>query len=1205
MFKYACRRGLTAVLLLLVAFISASAQEFRGSITGKVTDPNEAVVPGAEVSIKNIETNAVTTTTTNEDGSYSFPLLQPGKYTLTVTKEGFNTAAREGIEVRVADKLTLDVKMDIGVSATVTTVTDTPVLETGAVNTGTVVTSQQISELPLTEGTAYQLATLAPGVAYTGNPLFTGPTSNGNLAAFRSNGTTGSNQITLDGQPNYAFDGGVGFSPPSDAVQEFKVQTSAFDAQQGYSAGATVNVAVKSGTNDFHGSLWYFNRDRSRTANNYFSNLAGQDRPERTYHRFGGVVGGPVLLPKIYNGRDKTFFLVSYERLKDNVAEPQLFTVPTALMRQGNFSEFLTAAAGNVTIFNPFSAPQTGTGNFNRTAFTGNIIPGALINPAAQAYLNLYPSPNVAGTAGGTQNNFFSNMIRHENYRGWLTRIDHRISASQSIFGKYYHSFNPEDRYDWAGIVNGIPVTQGFEFRTNDGGSLDYTNTLNSNMVLDLKVGLNRFTQERQPAATYDLAAFGLTPAAVAVTRGYTYLPRFDIRTYDRTRPVRSTLGSNRADYDEGLLRPFYMASFQPSMTQTYKSHTFRYGYDLRVLRENFITSGYQGGRYFFDGTYTAPASNSSSTLRNVYGRDLAAFLLGIPTASTSQSLIDTTTTNYSVQSIYHGFFFQDDWRVSPRLTLNLGLRYELEEGLTERYNRLQRGFDLTTPTSIDAAARQAYTTAFNANPNNFLLSPANFRVVGGYTFANDSNRATWNADKANWQPRVGASFQLNQQTVLRGGFGIFMSPFQIESPEQVGFAASTAFIPTNNNGRTFIATLNNPFPNGLTPAPGSSLGLLTSTGQDVGASDGGIIPTNRKNAKFARLVVGFSRELPKQFVFEANFVSSWGYDLAVNRNLNFVPRQFLADLSGVTNVTDATNLDTAANNNLSTTIPNPFLNLLSGTGSPFNTATTITRAQSLLAYPQFTNLWVQEYNGSNRYNALQLQVTKRYSRNLSLTTTYTYSRLREKVSYLNPSDTQLEDRISTLDRPHRFTFGGTYQLPFGRGQMFGKEMNRVLNAFIGGWRLNGTYEWQSGEPLLLTAAPLFYAGNVNEITSMIGKDIAGGGKYGIDRSAISAPAGLISLSSFSLRNVPTTLDNVRNQGYSVANLSLTKDFKFGEVKRLQVRAEALNAFNHPYFGSGIGLNPGTVASPNAAFGIVTTQRNNPRDIQLGVKFTF
>src|SRR5438270_3628835 len=343
MCKYVIRRSVAAVLLLLLAFVAASAQEFRGSVTGQVTDPNGAAVPGASVVIKNVDTNVEANATTNDDGAYSFQLLQPGKYTLTVTAQGFAPATREGVVLGVAQKLTMDVQVQVtGVGETVTTVASVaPALETGSVSTGSTVTGRQISELPLTEGTAYQLATLAPGVSYTGNPLFTGPTSNGNLAAFRSNGATGSNQITLDGSPNYAFDGGVGFSPPSDAVQEFKVQTNQFDAQQGYSAGATVNVAVKSGTNSLHGSAWYFNRDRSRTANNFFSNRAGVERPDRTYHRFGGVLSGPVYLPKLYNGRDKTFFLFSYERLLDNIAEPQLFTVPTAKMRAGDFSELI------------------------------------------------------------------------------------------------------------------------------------------------------------------------------------------------------------------------------------------------------------------------------------------------------------------------------------------------------------------------------------------------------------------------------------------------------------------------------------------------------------------------------------------------------------------------------------------------------------------------------------------------------------------------------------------------------------------------------------------------------------------------------------------------------------------------------------------------------------------------------------------------
>ncbi|HSE15405.1 MAG TPA: carboxypeptidase-like regulatory domain-containing protein [Pyrinomonadaceae bacterium] len=1202
-----------AGLLLILAAFTVSAQEFRGSLAGKITDPNGAVVPGSKVEIKNIETGIVSSAVTGDDGAYSFPLLPPGKYAVTVTKENFNTAVRDGIQVRVADRLTLDVQLEIGVTAMVTTVASGLTLDTGTVNTGTVVTGKQISELPLTEGTAYQLATLAPGIAYTGNPLFTGPTSNGNLAAFRSNGATGANQITLDGSPNYAFDGGVGFSPPSDAVQEFKVQTNTFDAQQGYSAGATVNVAVKSGSNDVHGSAWYFNRDRSRTANNFFGNASKQSRPIRTYHRFGGVFSGPVALPKIYNGTDRTFFLVSYERLKDNIAEPQIFTVPTEAMRRGDFSALIVnrnniAAAANTVIFNPFSGTQSGN-NVVRTSFgcptsgalpvnsTCNIIPSNLINPVAANLIKYYPLPNITGVGAGTQNNFFSNQLRHQNYRAWLTRIDHRISSSQSIFGKYYHSFNPEDRQDWAGVVNNFPITRGFEYRTNDGGNIDYTNMINSNFVFDIRVSLNRFVQERRPAESFDPATLGFAAASIAAMRGYQYLPRIMIRNLDATRPIRSTLGSTRSDWNEGRVRPFYMGSVQPTLTQVVDNHTLKYGYDFRVVRENFSTDAYKGGQFFFDGTFTAPASNSSSTLRNVFGRDVAAFLLGIPTTGSggNASQIDNSI-NYSVQSLYHGIFFQDDWRATRKLTLNLGLRYDIEQGLTERFNRILRGFDFGTPSPIEAQARAAYTTSFNANPANFVVTPANFHVLGGYKFANDDNRNVWEADRSNFQPRVGVSYQLTEKTVLRAGFGIFMAPFQIETPQQIGFAGTTPFVPSNNNGLTFVATLTNPFPNGLSgiqPSFGSSLGLLTGIGLDVAADSAPIVGTLRKNSKFARLVFGIQRELPGHIVVEANFIRATGYDLPVSRNLNVVPRQFAGD-----NPTT----DAAANTFLTGTIPNPFRNLVPG-GSPFNTASTITRAQSLLQFPQFTNLWVQEYNGTNRYQSLQLQIDKRFATDVSLTATYTYSNLREKLNYLNLGDTVPEDRISPFDRPHRFTFAGVYELPIGRGRMLGNNMNRVLNAVIGGWQLNGTYEWQSGEPFLLSNN-LYFPGDPATITSRLGEGDGQGGKFGIDRSAIDAP-GLVTLTGFGIRNVPTTLDNLRNQPFSVANLGLTKNFRWGEGRRIQIRAEALNAFNHPYFGAGMGLNPGTAAAPNAAFGFVTTQRNNPRDIQFGAKFVF
>src|SRR5215813_11089633 len=391
------RRSLGAALIVMALCAVAAAQEFRGSITGRVTDPNGAVVGGAGVDLTKIDTNEVANATTNAEGSYSFPIVMPGKYKLVVTMQGFKVEVREGIEVRVTEKLTLDVQLQTGSVAETVTVTAVQALETGNVTTGTTIERRQIAELPLSEGTAYQLATLAPGVVYTGNPMFTAPISNGNLAAFRVNGALAQNQITLDGSPNYAFDFAVGFSPPADAVQEFKVQTNVFDAQQGYSAGGTVNEAVKSGTNDPHGSIYYFNRDRSRTANNFFSNRSGQGRPIRTYHRFGGVINGPVTIPKVYNGRDRTFFLFSYERLLDNTAEPQLFSVPTAAMRRGDFSGLINDrtnvnSSSNTIIYNPFSGTTSGN-NVVRTSFgcptsgavtaTCNMVPSNLFSPIA------------------------------------------------------------------------------------------------------------------------------------------------------------------------------------------------------------------------------------------------------------------------------------------------------------------------------------------------------------------------------------------------------------------------------------------------------------------------------------------------------------------------------------------------------------------------------------------------------------------------------------------------------------------------------------------------------------------------------------------------------------------------------------------------------------------------------------------------------
>ena len=1188
-----CGILLGVFVILLSVFTSVFGQEFRGTIAGTVTDPNGAVIVGATVIVKNIETNISQTVVTNDQGAYTVPFLLPGRYSVSATNEGFKTSTLEDIQLNVDDRLTLDIKLEIGLTTEVNVIADNELIERGSVTTGTVITERQIEELPLSEGAAYNLATQAPGVSYTGNPNFTGPTANGNLAGFRTNGA-GGNQITLDGSPNLAFDGAVAYTPPADALSQFRIQTNAFDAQNGFTAGSTVNVAVKSGTNDLHGSVYYFNRPGSLTANNFFNNRRGEDRPPRSYYRAGGQVNGPIYIPGIYNGRDRTFFMFSYEKQLDERAEPDTFTVPTQRMRTGDFSELL-ALPTPILIYDPATAVlrntscaagSTGT-TVCRTPFAGNIIPTARLNPAAVAFLNLYPAPNQPGIS----NNYFSNQLLSRPYDSYLTRIDHNINSNHRIFGKFFYSKSNEDRYNWIGEPNSI--TQGFETRTNKGGNLNYTATLSPTFVLDLRSSLNEFVQGREAANPVSAGDLGF--AGIAALTDSAVFPRFMLTNYE-------TLGSLRADFNEGLTRNFRLFSFQPTMTQIFRNHTFKYGYDFRRLMETRSTNGYNAGSFMFTGIYTAPASNSNAATQNQTGRDLASFLLGIPAAN-ANSFIENAA-SYDVSSNYQGFFIQDDWRVTQRLSLNLGLRYDLETGVREAEGRIVTGFDTTSPSPLRAGA----LTNYNANvPTNVPITPFE-NLSGGLLFAQNPGDANQSTDKNNWQPRIGASYALDDKTVIRGGFGIFTAPFQIQPVNQAGFTASTTFTPSTNNGLTFIADINNPFPNGLNPAIGSSLGLRTLVGNTIGTTNAtGPTATTvsnyeRKNANYTRFIIGIQRQIPFNIGLEATFVYSRGKDLPVLRQLNFIPREYLNDFTGVTDPAAVAAAVAATQTFLNQTVPNPFRGLV-----PENTglnANTLQRRRLLVAFPQFQDLIVTEYNGKSEYRALQLQATKRMSRGFSFNASYTFSREYESTRRLNPQDEQLMEMISLFDRPHRFTLSSVFELPFGRGRSFFSEWHPVAEAILGGWQLNTVFEWQSGEPLVLQNG--VYLGDINQLENRIGQKNDQGLRYGVDIPAFDT-SGFISLGNNytiggqnSLRTIPYTLDNFRNQPFQKFDLGLTKNFRFKERMRLQVRVEAINALNRVYLGNGLQLG-----ITNQAFGFVGGQRNLPRDIQLGTRFTF
>ncbi|MDQ3711423.1 MAG: TonB-dependent receptor [Acidobacteriota bacterium] len=1193
-----------ALLLVLLSFNFVGAQEFRATLTGTIKDPNDAIVPGATVIVTNVATNVAASTTTNDEGVYTFPLLQPGRYKLSATAQNFQTTVRDEILLNVDDRLTVDVQLSVGTSAEVTVSADSGVIETGSVTTGTLVTTRQIEELPLAEGAPYVLATQAPGVNYTGDPNFTGPTANGNLAGFRSNGAAG-NQINLDGSPNLAYSGQVAFTPPSDAVQEFKVQTNSFDAQNGFTAGSTVNVALKSGTNKLHGSAYLYDRGKSRTANNFFNNRAGRERPDRQYNRYGFVLNGPVYVPFAYDGKDKTFFLFSYERQKDNVAQPTTYSVPTLAMRRGDFSELIVdrtniAAAANTIIYNPFTGATSGS-NVVRTSFgcptsgavaagsTCNIIPANLIYAPARAFLNLFPEPNLPGIV----NNFITDQNLIRPYRSYLTRIDHNFNSNNRIFGKVYHSRNTEDRYNLTGEPDSI--TRGFENRRNNGGNIDYTSTLSSNFVLDIRGSYNQFKllryQEDQPTAA-DLGFTGLPS-----DRADGVFPRFDFRNY-------LTLGAQRTDYNNGQERPFDLFSVQPTLTQIYKNHTLKYGYDFRRLHERFSSEGYSAGRYTIDGTYTMQASNSGATQRDRAGRDIAAFLLGVPASGS----IDNPT-EYDTSSNYHALFVQDDFRVSTKLTLNLGLRYELESGVREAEGRIVTGFDQTVASPIAAAALANY----NASVPNGIPVGAFQNLTGGLLFASDSNDANQSTDKNNFQPRIGVSYGLNDKTVIRAGFGIFTQPFQIGAIFQPGFSTPTTVTPSSNNGLTFGATLLNPFPSGIRESPGAAQGLLTFAGRDVTTANAlgptsTVLSYDRQNASFARFVFGVQREISFGIGLEATYIYSRGYNLSVSRELNAIPRQYLNDFTGVTDGAAILAAITAQNTFLNGTVANPLRGLIPD-GGAFNSAT-IARRRLLTPFPQFGNIAVTDYNGTSDYQSLQFQIVKRFTRGLSLNASYTFSREHIKAQYLNPQDTELVDIVSPNERPHRYTLSSIYELPFGRGREYFSDLNPIVDAIFGGWQIQGVYEWQLGEPLQF--GNVYYSGDPDELVSKLGKKDEQGRRYGVDIPAFNTAGFFIngtvpafannftSGSSNTLRSFPLTTGQLRNQRFLKFDVGLSKNFHIREGMKFQIRVEAINVLNSPYFSAPI-LDP-----TNANFGYtVAPTRQPPRDIQIGGRFTF
>jgi hypothetical protein len=1200
----------TITMLCLVVTLTL-AQETRGSLTGRVTDQTGAVAPGAQVVATNVETNVSVSATTNSEGTYTISYLTAGRYRVTVSAQGFKKAVRENIELQIGDRIGLDLQLEPGaISETVTVSADsTPLLDTVSATSAQVIDRRRIADLPLAEGNPMTLVRLAPTTVITGVFTAMSALSTSGPSDFTVEGTPqGGNEFTLDGSPNTADRGGqagalrVGMQPPPDAVQEFKVTNTSFDAQQGHTAGASIDVSVRSGTNKFSGALYEFVRNDVLGANDFFSNRAaprgfddnGKARREaRRFNRFGGTFGGPVWLPGKafgpfdYDGRDKTFFFVSYEEIRTGLPLSETLTLPTAAFRNGDFSSL---AAGQL-VYDPATARQQGA-RVVRDPISCNGRPNVIcanrLSPIAQKYLSFLPLPNLPGV----ENNFIGSTSEKNGYRVLLTRVDHNWNERHRSFFRFSRSHRDEDDENTTGVVNGVRVNGRSGTRGNLGGVFDHVWTPSASTILNLRAGYTRFRQTRDQMAEQDTspADLGFSSAALGVFGSRRGLPRFVIG------------GLSNVVEQTGLVTVPRTTSLQPTVTRIVGGHSLRFGYDFRVYQENRSPVEYKLGELQFNNNFTRlNDQNPAIPVEQNRAQSIAALLLGIPTGG---SVPLTPPSSY--QSLYQGIFFQDDWKVSRRLTLNLGLRYELEGATTERFNRNLRGFDAATASPVEAAARAAY--AANPIPE---IPAAGFNVKGGLLFTSENQRGFYDADKNNFQPRVGFAYQINSKTVLRGGLAMYTVPYPLEAINPTGFASVTPVDPTPNLGLTFTASLANPYPNGIIQPTGASRGLTTFLGQNIN-----VVPVGLRNGQSAKLELNLQRELPGRWLAEISYVGNRGYDLTTTVDINPIPAQFLS----TSPVRDQARIDF-----LTANVNNPFRGIEAFRGTTFFTATTLQRQQLLRPFPHFTGVTSRRYDGSSDYQSMHLRLERRFASGYTLLGTYAFSKGLEKLTRLNPADADYEKRLTAADSPHRFNLSGIWELPFGRGRKFGSSWNGVTEALLGGFQVQGLWLYQAGRPIDL--GNFYYNGNIRALDLEVASKTVGAigtsnvtdnvfktnlsnlGFYFQD-AAVQTNGALdynrqrndarINLAS-NIRTLPTRVSNLRGQPINLADLSMIKNFAITETVKLQLRIESLNAFNHWHFNNP-DLNP-----RNATFGRVanSSQVHLPREYQIGLKLLF
>jgi hypothetical protein len=1151
-----------SVVVWLCLITAAFGQVNKSNLVGVVRDSSGAAVPGVTVKITNTGTGAVQEGTTDSSGLYRANLLDVGAYDLEAGKTGFKKVVQNGIRLAVGETTTVDLVLEIGaISETVTVSAQGELLRTETGSNGSTLDAQSVARLPTIGRNPYVFVALTPGIQYTGDPTYVNPWDASGPSAFTANGYgSGTSQFLLDGVPNMRMDV-VSFSPSPDAVEEMRAQTNSYDAEYGHSAAAFINVTTRGGTNQLHGTVYDYLRNEALNANDFFSNRSGLKKSKFHQDTYGGTLGGPITLPKLYRGHDRTFFFFNYEGTQLRQGGNTAIIVPTVAQRGGDFSQTFNTKGQLITIYDSTSTVLGTNGKYTRTAFPGNVIPKSQLDPVAQNLLKFYALPNLT-PAPGTLQNFVGNGVPSGvSTRGWnslISRVDHRINPSQNLFFRFGWNHRTDTTLPYYGIPGADSVlgdADGF-FRGNVAGAMGYTWTAKSNLVIDLRAGVTRYGEGNiENTLGMDMTTLGF-PTSFARSTPYPLFPTIAMGTSDAQNLGGGNTPSRR-----------YINQLNPEVNvhSLYGRHALKYGANFIGVQDNNFSSARSGGNFTFNRSFTqGPDPTVASSLA---GNDIASFILGTP----GSGFVDFNAVP-ATSVKYFGFYVHDDWKVSDRLTLNMGVRFEHEGPITERYNRGNSGFDanVASPIAGQAAANFAANTLPALKSLNVTQVSA-LNVVGGLGFlgANGAPGGYLSVPTLYSEPRFGLAYRVTNRMVVRAGYGLFIAPNNNSNFQTNGFSLQTQMVTSLDNNLTSFNKLSNPFPNGVTIPPGASGGLLTGVGKSInsGLAHIGSVP-NFKDPLNQQFSMGFQFVLPGQVSLETGYVGNNVQHLAISRNINQYPT---ADL--------------ALGNLLNSKVPNPFSGVITDTTSSLSQST-VAVSQLLLPFPQYTGVTQSSLPlGRSHYNAFQTMASKRTSMGLTLTAALTFSKYMTATSYHNMNDATPESVIDSNDRPFNFVVSGLYELPFGPGKRFARSGQPFVKRLVGGWELGWTGTYTSGAALSFSGAERASNSGNNPQTVL----------QWFDTSQFVAQA------PFTIQHTSSRIADIRGPGLGMWNVTLAKNTAITERVRFRLEAQAFNFLNTPFFG-----NPNTSVT-SSSFGQITGLYSGSasRNIQVAARVSF